>query len=1278
MLNDKNVYAAIPSGVRLRHTLGRQQKPITGIAWSPDGSALAVPSFGKAIELWDVMTEELRCILEGHTSWVYGVAWSSDGRMLASGSEDNTVRLWDTTTGDLYRTLQGHTDSVYRVAWSPDGRTLVSSSKDKTIRLWDVNTGSLHHVFENHAYWVFSLAWSPDGRYIASGDSGGVTMLLDLMTDAVWQRLEGHADSILSLMWSPDGQRLASCSLDGTVRTWDDPGTGQRPSILEGHTGRVTSIAFSSDGYLLASKSSDGTVRLWRCAPWYTVAVLLESSAGNYWSGLAFHPEVPVLATLGDTDRTIRIWDLDVSALLGAAPAIPTVHYLNAKAVLVGKSGVGKSGLGIRIGEDEFRPTESTHGAQFWQIPVPETILERVRGKEETSSAGLPDIHAEVTLWDLAGQPEYRLVHQLFLDDTDVALLLFDCSDAADPFQGVLYWAKVLRKQTPLGTPKFLVAARTDVSPVTVDQYQINRMLVEFGLDGYIRTSAKTGRGVEELKNLVLESIPWDRLPYTTTPRLFQIIRGYLLDRKQAGDTLVRMADVRRETSLRYTEPMDVQAEIDHLVAPLHSVRRAKHDEPFEALVGRVLEQIPWDRLMIVKGSRLSHVIREFMLDHSEPDRLSMSMDRIRHEIRWRYVDQKDVGTVVRLLQARGVIYRLDLSPQRSLVLLQPERINQYASSIIQAARTHERGIGAILERDVLTASFPISGFERLEPEEEKIILESTVELLIQRDLCFREMGLLVFPSQINVTRPVAPEEHPSTEVAYRFSGSLEAIYASLVVRLSYTDHFHLEDQWKYAVEFSREGHRLGFSMQHVEEGTGELEVYFGPGITEFDRVTFIRFITDHLRTKGIEIEERIPLYCPQCGEEVKDQEAIERRVQAGKLDIPCQYCGADTIIPDSIEALYGRDRAYPEKQRDLTRAVEQRTRREVREFKRHRERHIRMEQDELIHILHLSDLHMGTREQARKYLIQLEMDLRREFKLNRLEYLIISGDVGDYSTPEEYRAAFELIDNLVKRFGLDASRVVVVPGNHDLNWDLAEEAYPFVSKRKLSDVLPEGRYVAAGDVGALVRNDNLYRRRFANFSTHFYRRVYSGSEYPADPAEQGILYLRSEDRLLFLALNSAWEIDHHFRKRASINMAALSHALGRLQDYMYDDWLKIAVWHHPVAGPDMMNDEFLQLLAVRGFKICIHGHIHRARQGFYTYDTERGLHIIGAGTFGAPAKDQVAGIPLQYNLLKLEEEAHVITVETRKKEMPNGAWSADARWGDKNNPVPRYTIELE
>ena len=50
----------------------------------------------------------------------------------------------------------------------------------------------------------------------------------------------------------------------------------------------------------------------------------------------------------------------------------------------------------------------------------------------------------EAVLWDLAGQPDYRLIHALFLDDADLALVLFDPTNRQDPLHGVDYWLKAL------------------------------------------------------------------------------------------------------------------------------------------------------------------------------------------------------------------------------------------------------------------------------------------------------------------------------------------------------------------------------------------------------------------------------------------------------------------------------------------------------------------------------------------------------------------------------------------------------------------------------------------------------------------------------------------------------------------------------------------------------------------------------------------------------------------------------------------------------------------
>lgn len=332
----------------------------------------------------------------------------------------------------------------------------------------------------------------------------------------------------------------------------------------------------------------------------------------------------------------------------------------------------------------------------------------------------------------------------------------------------------------------------------------------------------------------------------------------------------------------------------------------------------------------------------------------------------------------------------------------------------------------------------------------------------------------------------------------------------------------------------------------------------------------------------------------------------------------------------------------------------------------------------DFIHILHLSDLHIESIDQAHIYRTQIETDLIQELGVQQLEYLVISGDIANCAQETDYEAACHLVEHLMQAFHLDSGRVIVVPGNHDANWDLSRSAYAFVHKDHLTSLPPPECTIPAGEAGVLVRNNTRYRERFAVFDSHFYRPLYNGQRYPLDYAGQVHLVKRYEDRILFLGLNSSWQVDHYFRRRAGIHMPALVHALDSIQQEDLSGWLKIALWHHPVSGKEMMDDEFLELLEAHGFQICMHGHIHEAIEVFHKYDERRGIYIVGAGAFGAPTKENPESrIPLQYNLLAYDPASHEIVVHTRKKEKPNGTWSADARWGDRHAPVPWYHIKI-
>lgn len=558
-------------GLTLRHVLRGHTGWIGRIAWSPDGSYLASPSKDKTIRIWDARSGACVHTLEGHNYVVINVAWSPDGKHLASASDDETILLWDAGSGKHLQTLKGHTNSVSSVAWSPDGKRLASASFDKTIRLWDAASGELLQTLEGHIELVLSAAWSPNGQRLASASDDKTIRLWDAASGQHLQTLEGHTYGVNSVAWSPDGQRLASASIDKTIRLWD-ANSGKAVQVLERHSGVVNWITFSADGRWLASKGGfeepDKTIRLWRCDTWQCVAELGETGSNTWPPGLAFHPRLPVLATLGKQNTIIRIWELDEALLLGQAQE--SVHYTTARLVLVGDSGVGKTGLGWRLAHGEFKEHSSTHGQQFWAIP--QLGLKRKDGTE-----------CEAVLWDLAGQHIYRQIHSIFLENIAAALVLFDPSNRQEPLKGVQFWLEQLKGKGQL-PPVVLVGARVDRGAPALAQQELEQFCQRYGIHGgYISTSAKSGEGLDDLLKKLMAQIPWDEMTTTVTTVTFKRIKDYVLSLKEKPDrkgVLVSPRDLREQLQetdkdWRFTDA-EMMTAVMHLethgyVAILHS-----------------------------------------------------------------------------------------------------------------------------------------------------------------------------------------------------------------------------------------------------------------------------------------------------------------------------------------------------------------------------------------------------------------------------------------------------------------------------------------------------------------------------------------------------------------------------------------------------------------------------------------------------------------------------------------------------------------------------------
>jgi WD40 repeat protein len=178
----------------------RLPKFVLGLAFSPDGSRLAIP-FGAldagghspGVEVRDVRSGERLARLTSDGQ-VRSVAFSPDGRLVAGGQVDGSALFWATDTWRrVGQPLALQEAPTLGVAFSPDGRTLATSHGDGTVVLWDVESQQpIGSPLPGMAAawgldtWV-TARFAPDGRrlFVVSGAGHAIRWEID---PEAWRR----------------------------------------------------------------------------------------------------------------------------------------------------------------------------------------------------------------------------------------------------------------------------------------------------------------------------------------------------------------------------------------------------------------------------------------------------------------------------------------------------------------------------------------------------------------------------------------------------------------------------------------------------------------------------------------------------------------------------------------------------------------------------------------------------------------------------------------------------------------------------------------------------------------------------------------------------------------------------------------------------------------------------------------------------------------------------------------------------------------------------------
>ena len=831
----------LPPGVKLLRVLEGHSGTVLSIAFDPQGGMLASGSKEGEVELWDATSGNRLRTLAGPKGGVYRVAFDPQGGMLASGSDDGRVTLWDATSGNSLRTLVGHKAIINSFAFDPQGGMLASGSNDGAAELWNATSGNSIRTLVGHLGGINSVAFDPQGGILATGGFGTVR-LWGAASGKLLGSLEDINFGCYSVAFHPHGRMLASGGLDSTVKLLD-VSSGKLLRTLEGHTDVVDVIAFSPDGKLLASKSNDDTIRLWNAETWETVAIisLPKSELGLWIPALAFHPNLPQLATSGSGPNTrdgegcreILIYELDYDVLLAGDNAKKfvtnantnaissqekTVHSTSVKIVLVGDSGVGKTGLGWRLAHGEYREHDSTHGQQFWVLNQLAT----------TRSDGA---QCEAVLWDLAGQPDYRLIHALSIQDADLALIVFDPTNSRDPLGSAEYWLR----QLPVECPKILVAARVDRGHPILTDDELAAFCKRQGIaGGWISTSARENHGLEELLTRMKQAIPWDDKPVITTDVVFKQIKDFVLALKENRK--------RRQIIFTTTELRDD---------------------------------------IVKKRSKRAAGIAS----------LNTMTDT-------------QLLTAVKNLSSQGYVRTLMLSSGEERILLAPELMNNLAASMVLESRRNSRGLGAVEESRLFDNSYRFQELDNLSKQDQELLLDGTIEAFLKNRLsyrCFREQAgeirLLVFPDLMNLKKPQRDDLITENGASYILTGSTENTFAGLVVLLGYTNLFARTDQAHDVAWFESPQKEICGVRQIRDENERTIVLLFSREASANIRQVFEGLVEQMLSCRDTHVRRVRPVKCSQCGTAV-DRAVMARRLKSGKSKSFCEECGTVLILP--------------------------------------------------------------------------------------------------------------------------------------------------------------------------------------------------------------------------------------------------------------------------------------------------------------------------------------------------------------------------------------------
>ena len=323
---------------------------------------------------------------------------------------------------------------------------------------------------------------------------------------------------------------------------------------------------------------------------------------------------------------------------------------------------------------------------------------------------------------------------------------------------------------------------------------------------------------------------------------------------------------------------------------------------------------------------------------------------------------------------------------------------------------------------------------------------------------------------------------------------------------------------------------------------------------------------------------------------------------------------------------------------------------------------------DRGITILHVSDMQFGayhqfpsksSDENTLLESILEDIEQLKEDEGFNPDLLICSGDLAEWGFAQEFAQATSFLGALGDKVGVDRARVIIIPGNHDIN---RNDCLYYFQQAKERNEDAKAPWAAKW-------------KKYEEAFNDFYKSVGNRATFQLD--QPWSLFVIPELEVVVAGLNSTWTEGHDWPDDKSLDKFKEKHQIihagscwleqwkwfkKRLKAPEFAGWLKIGAIHHNIEPGARQDDQNLRDAANletylgRYLDIVLHGHTHTSRWN----RVRDKFPWFAVGSAGLNQKIRPYGTPNQYQFLVLT--ANGVNVRGRHYMADMGQWADDQR----------------